>query len=69
MAIEEIPKPKARVRLEELVACSEKRIERARAKLRAAQEEVERAETALDRDRAELAEWLEQNPDAQPLLI
>lgn len=69
MAIEESPKPAARIRLEELVACSEKRVGRAQDKLAGAQLEVEQARAALERDRRELASWIEQNPDPQPLLI
>ncbi len=69
MAIDETPKDPARTRLEAIIACREKRTARAREKLDAAVLEEYEARAELETARADLAQWILDHPDPQPMLI
>lgn len=69
MAIEETPKDPARLRLEAIIEHCEKRASRAAVKLDSAVLEDYEARSALESARRALAQWIEDNPDPQPMLI
>lgn len=62
------PVPPSLNSLEELVTCCERRLKRAEAKLQGAQMEFTEACAALERARANRADWIANNPDPQLLL-
>lgn len=69
MAIEETPKDPARIRLEAIVECRQKRKARASEKLALAQREFAEATAELLDAMDDLDKWIEDNPDPQPMLI
>lgn len=55
--------------VENLVACSERRLRRAAERLERAQDELVAAQAALARARDERAAWIVNNPDPQIMLL
>jgi hypothetical protein len=62
---EESEKPAALVRLETLIACADRRHERAQQRLERAQREVRDAHADVMRTNLDRQQWLEANPPAQ----